>query len=260
MRRRSSRILIRASLFAGALVLAQAATAGRVILNNDEWTLTDYGFGQSPASTTTYAQNLASYMNIDGGACNLLVYSNNFGLTGAQLNAALTGAGCTVTHSTGAFDLATLSGYDGVFLGANPYNYNVATLAAYVSGGHSVYIAGGTGYNDGMEWDSFTHQFGLDFAPNNNNIGGLIPIASTHPLFAGVTELYFNNGNSVSAFGNDPETQILVSLGNEGLFGVYADQPSVISTDDPNAVPEPTTLALLGIGVTALGLRRRKAR
>ncbi len=94
-----------AIVLVGALALSHSAVAGRVILNNDEWTFTNVGFAAASSSTTTFAANLASYMNFDGGACNLLVYSGNFGLTGSTLNAALTGAGCSVTYNTGAFDL-----------------------------------------------------------------------------------------------------------------------------------------------------------
>ena len=63
MRRHASKTFILAGAFAGALVLARAVSAGELILNHDEWTLTDYGFAQAPASTTAYAHNLASIMN-----------------------------------------------------------------------------------------------------------------------------------------------------------------------------------------------------
>jgi len=261
MRYRASKTLTLATVFAGALVLAQGASAGRVILSGDEWPLSDYGFAVAPASTATFGQNLASYMNTDGGACNLLVYSSHFRLTGSSLNAALSGAGCSVTYSIGAFDLGTLSGYDGVLLGGLQYNYSASILTSYVDSGHSVYIAAGTGEvaNEHLIWDSFIHSYGLDLGPSYNGILGLLPISGGSPLFTGVTELYYDNGNSVSAFGNDPNTQIIASLGSDGLFGVYADSPRVVATGDPNAIPEPTTLALLGIGVAALGLRRRRA-
>jgi hypothetical protein len=253
---RMSGTFIRAVVFTGISALAQAASAGVVILNHDEWTLSNYGFAQAPASTTQFVGNLAAALNTNGGACNLLVYSSNFGLTGSSLNAALNGAGCSVTYSAGTFDLPTLSAYDGVLLADDQYNYNASTLASFVNAGGNVYIAAGTGHdNEDTMWDSFTHQFGLDFGPSYNGIRGLLPISSTSPLFAGVTELYFNNGNSVSLWDDDPEAQLIVSLGDQGLFGDYT--PSRINPS--STVPEPGTLALLAFGFGVVAFRRRKA-
>jgi len=249
--------LVRATLIAGAFLFAQAASAGRVILNNDEWTFSDYSFQNAPDSTTAFAHNLAAYMNIDGGPCNLLVYSVNFGLTSWSFRDALNSAGCTVTYSTGTFDLPTLSAYDGVFLGRQYFNYDAAVLTSYVNSGHSVYIAGGTGIaNEDTVWDSFTHSYGLDFGQSYNSLKGWYPIVSNDPLLAGVSEIYVDRGNSVGLFGSDPEAQIIAYSGDgQGLIGIYEgeDEESRIT-----AVPEPRSVALIGIGLAGLAAARRR--
>ena len=115
-------------------------------------------------------------MNRNGGACNLLVQSNNFGLTGSALNAALGARTAPLPTVSARSAPASLSEYDdGVLLAGDQTGYDADTLASYVNAGGSVYIAGGTAsiMSEEEAWDSFTHQFGLDFGPSYNGITGV---------------------------------------------------------------------------------------
>ena len=57
-----------------AFVFAPAAFAGRIIVNHDEWTLSDTGASTAgAANVSTFIGNVASFMDVDGGACNFLV-------------------------------------------------------------------------------------------------------------------------------------------------------------------------------------------
>ena len=116
-----------------ALTFASAAHAGRIVVNNDEWTLSNTGFAQAgAANVTTFVANLASFMNINGGGCSFLVYSAPGGLAFGQSNfqAAMTAAGCGLTPFTNtfAFDAGPnkLANFDGVFLALPPDDYNPA--------------------------------------------------------------------------------------------------------------------------------------
>ena len=251
--------LFRTIACSALIAAAQPAYSGRVVVNHDEWTFENSKMELAKPDTAQFASNLASFMNIDGGTCNLLVYSSNFGLTGTTFNATLQAAGCTVTQSTGAFDLATLSAYDGVMLAGNQFSYDSSALTAYVNSGHSVYIEAGTAelngqVNEGLAWDSFMHAFGLDFGETWNGIEGVTAISGTHELLQGVSRLYFNNGNTVGLYGANSHAQVIASHNGMGLLGVYDDVPE----PDVRQVPEPGTLALLGLSAIGIAFARRR--
>ncbi|MGO9136428.1 MAG: PEP-CTERM sorting domain-containing protein [Syntrophales bacterium] len=227
------------------------AQAGRIVLTNDEWMLTNYGFSLPGTQPGQFALNVANWFS--GSTGNFLVDSNNFGLTGSELSAVMTGAGYGWTVTTNATpSLAYLQQFNAVFLSG--YAVNNSTLIAYVNSGGNVYLEGGTGdLDEPTAWNTFLSAFGLSYGSPYNGIEGDIAISSPHPIFAGVSSLYQNNGSdTLDIAPSDPRDQVLITYDDHGLYAVYD------SGNGSPTIPEPTTMLLLGLGLVGLaGLRRK---
>ncbi|HRO61218.1 MAG TPA: hypothetical protein PK177_18985, partial [Burkholderiaceae bacterium] len=211
----------------GAALYATQAQAGRIVINNDEWTLSDTGYALAGGSNAdTFVQNLLGFLG-NGAAGHVLVYSNNFGLTESRFRASIDNAGYSVTVDTGiSFDLPTLQGYDAIFLAGSGHAKNDAVLADYVNGGGGVYIAAGTGVGgaatEAAAWNGFLSGFGLGFGPSYNGVHDTLAPGSDHLLFSGVDQLYFWNGNSVLADASVAGASIrMSSTVGTGLIAVY---------------------------------------
>lgn len=233
-----------------SILLSAPGFGGVVIVNHDEWTLSDYG-----VNAGQFGANIANYF-AGGPGGNFLIYSTNFGLNNSTLINAITSAGHTVTVNPGiTFDLPTLSAYTGIFLGGYTGSYNATVLTNYVNNGGKVYLAGGTGIgSEDTVWDSFLGNFGFDFGTSYNGISGTYAPLTPHPIFAGISSLYYDNGNTVILTGSTPYAQLIaVQPGSgAGLIGIYDDGQS------GGEIPEPSTLGLLGVGLVVAGWLRRR--
>ena len=232
----------------------QAAIAAKIVVNHDEWTLSDTGFFNAP-DAGTFATNIANWFTGNQpGAFH--AYSTNFGLTESLLENAITSEGHTWTTGVNiTFDLPTLLTYDGIFLAGNPADNNV--LIDYVNAGGNVYLAGGTSiggpFDEADRWNSFLNEFGFDFGAPYNQVSGVTPVSNSHPIFQNVSGIYQNNGNSITDLElSNPNNEVLISNATGGLIAVYAtdDEPP---TPKPVSTPEPASiLAFLSFGAALM--------
>lgn len=221
---------------AAGLELPPGPSGGRIVVNNDEWTLSDVGFASAP-DTGRFALNVAAFLT-GGAPARIHAYSNNFSYTGAALAATLSGAGYTYTTGTAfPFTLENISGYEALFLGEDYLTLSeIATLIAYVNGGGSVYLVGGTGIGgpdaEAAAWNPFLNVFGLAFESPYNNVVGNVAV-SGHAIFDGVSALYQDNGNPISGTG------VVCCAGLGGLFAVAvpSDTINIPVTNNPSRGP-----------------------
>ena len=203
-----------------------------IVINHDEWTLTEAGFANSP-DAGKFARNLAHWIT-GGKPGRFLAYTNCAlgsvaeAFTGPSLRAAIEADGhIWETSSTIPFTLENLRHYDAVFLSANVVDNQV--LTDYVNAGGTVYISAGT-KRSGQEADieagwynAFLNHFGLAYGYPYNGVVGTLPVYSNHPIFAGVHQLYYANGNPVVVLDpSDPKTSIIDRFDFKNLMAIYS--------------------------------------
>jgi hypothetical protein len=208
--------------------LTAPPATGRIIVNGDEWVLTNDQFSKTPNSKQ-FALNVAAYF-MQGKLGNFLAYTNNWGLAGSLLASAMRGAGHTWTVSSSLpFTFDTLKQYDAVFVSAMT-SVNTTVLTAYANSGGNVYIAGGTSSSvtfDSGTFNPFLSGFGFRMEPFNNICEYLAP-SITHPLFVGVSQLYFCGSNPITKLNaTDPWTVIGVPA-RIGIFEAIANRTSAL--------------------------------
>lgn len=259
MRARTVERMLGVALLAALAGAANAGT-GRIVVANDEWTLSNTGFSTAGgANAANFVSSVSTWFTGGATGNNFLAYTNNFGFTQSSLNAAMAGNSWTVSTAV-TFNLATLLGYDAVFVGGFAADNQV--LIDYVNAGGNVYLAGGTASitvqtpggpvggaaGEALAWNTFLGAFDMEFESSYNGIGGNVNVTgSGHPIFNGVTQLYQNNGSSIINV-TGPNAQVLISQGQDGLYAIY-----------DGTIPLPTAGGMGLAGLALLGVRRRRA-
>ena len=156
--------IVQAALAAILFISCASAQSGVVIVNNDEWTLSNTGFTNASGSTDQFALNVASLLT--GGSGSIHAYSNFFAFKGSSLDTTLTNAGYTYTTGDSfAFTPANIAGYDALFMGGTFLSASeITTLINYVNAGGGVYLVGGTNPSataTAAAWNPFLNVFGM---------------------------------------------------------------------------------------------------
>ena len=202
---------------------AAPATHTATIVNDDDATvpISDAQIDEGDSGTTTLNFTVTLSNDVDTSAPSGL----DFGVAElARVPRCTSDFGSVATSATHILSLDdALAAFDGVFLGGNSFDFDPNILADYFNGGGNVYICGGIGgspVNEAATWDPFLNQFGLDMLPQYV-ITANIPIASPHPLFAGVTALYQAGGNPIVDLDPlNPANEVLVTFSGFGIYGV----------------------------------------
>ena len=200
--------------------------SGKIVVNSDEWTLSNNGFAQAP-DTATFVTNIAKWFTGGRSTGKFHAYSTNFGLTESVLAQTMAKAGYTWTVGNNIkIDLPTLLTFDGIFLCGDLADNQV--LIDYVKAGGNVYLGAGTGaggpQQEADRWNTFLGVFGFKFLGEYNGISGNQTINNTHPIFAGVKAIYLNNGNSIVDLepASSANQVVLTHTNGQGLIATFA--------------------------------------
>lgn len=194
---------------------------------------------------------------------------------GAGVSSALTGNYSVTTFSANAagINAALTGGYDAVLIGSGASTTaNTALLAAsglfttYFNGGGSLYINTDEGF--GQDWFNFVPSFGTTVANTISTQGIFAPTAAglaiglTNAIVdADITHNYFTGVNTslFTVFEITEQNTLGIPAGQTVALGLRA---GVISSSgfgsSGNPIPEPATLALMGLGFAGLAAARRR--
>ncbi len=211
---------------------------GTIVVNNDEWTLSDWGFSSAP-TVANFARNLGDWFK-QGDTGEFLVYSSDFGLVGGTLKKVMTDAGhrWDIVRSPQP-SLAELSRYDAVFLCGSPLDPEV--LQEYLEQGGCVYICGCGYASDQALWNPFLAHYGIRLG-GVNPVDAAVPVSSSHPLLQGVESLLYRGGNHLTLLpeGGRTNCEVIHRTGTYNLIAAFTTGRFRVRLEGafPNPPPE----------------------
>ncbi len=229
------------SLPAAAMLFALTSAAcaqqpGRIVVSNDEWTITSYGCTE-PGDGAVFAANVASWFN--HGEIGVFGVWDHYAFNNQPFVDAMTGQGHLLGLLPATITLPVLQQYDGVFLTAATFPTQL--LIDYVEGGGNVYVAAGTGawFWPDLEadaWNPFLEHFGLKLHNEFNTSGGThMPVSEWHPLFAGVDHLWHDVGQGIfDLVPSNPANRVFVPVPGYPEQGHYAAYDGSVCYADCN--------------------------
>lgn len=204
--------------------------AGRILVANDDWTLSDHGFERAP-DTGRFVSNLTSWFLApsEKSTGRFFAPSRGFFLNGARLRETMKALGHSWETGDLDFSLQNLLTYDALFLvGPMLGATDASALIPYVEAGGNVYVGAGSDefgdwYREALYWNNFLLPFNLDYDGSHYNpFEGALDVLSDHPVFNGISRLYQNAGNSVEGrSSSDPRISLLARHQGEVLYAAF---------------------------------------